>query len=349
MNFTEHNSAADEMFNGTTAAIIDTQIEDLVSVIVPVFFGLIAITGFLGNSLVIFVVLANPQMRSTTNLLIMNLAVADLLFVIFCIPFTAADYMFYIWPFGEPWCCFVQYMIVATVLVSIYTLVLMSVDRFLAVVHPIWSRAIRTESTTKVAIFTVWTVIVVASVPVFFAHGLEELPDVHHRWLLCRFDMENDFISWSTYHITFMIASYFLPLIIISGLYIRMITSLWQQGAGVKMSEESQRGRKRVTRLVVVVVIAFASLWFPIQIIMVLKSLDLYQATSTWTVVVQIISHLLAYTSSCINPVLYAFLSENFRKAFHKAVNCSPRYQSCNSHLPPPRRTSNARTSTTSM
>lgn len=84
-------------------------------------------------------------MRSTTNLLIINLAVADLLFVIFCVPFTATDYILPMWPFGDLWCKFVQYMIVVTCHASVYTLVLMSLDRFLAVVHPITSMSIRTE------------------------------------------------------------------------------------------------------------------------------------------------------------------------------------------------------------
>lgn len=54
------------------------------------------------------VVTANKQMRSTTNLLIINLAAADILFVIFCVPFTATDYIFTEWPFGDLWCKFVS-------------------------------------------------------------------------------------------------------------------------------------------------------------------------------------------------------------------------------------------------
>uniref|UniRef100_A0A182TLI8 G-protein coupled receptors family 1 profile domain-containing protein n=1 Tax=Anopheles melas TaxID=34690 RepID=A0A182TLI8_9DIPT len=95
--------------------------------------------------LVCKLVAANQSMRSTTNLLIINLAAADLLFVVFCVPFTAVDYVLPEWPFGEYWCKFVQYMIVVTAHASAYTLVLMSLDRFLAVVHPITSMSIRTE------------------------------------------------------------------------------------------------------------------------------------------------------------------------------------------------------------
>jgi allatostatin A receptor len=69
--------------------------------------------------------------------------------------------------------------------------------------------------------------------------------------------------------------------------------------------------------------VAFAICWAPIQIILVLKSLRLYD-TTTLTVSIQIISHVLAYLNSCLNPFLYAFLSENFRKAFRKVMWCGP-------------------------
>lgn len=150
----------------------ELEIEMIVSRIVPIFFGLIGITGLLGNALVVLVVVSNPMMRSTTNLLIINLAIADLLFVVFCIPFTATDYVLSSWPFGELWCKIVQYLIVVTAHASIYTLVLMSLDRFLAVVHPIASMVIRTERNTLWAITVLWVVIVTTALPVMFAHGV---------------------------------------------------------------------------------------------------------------------------------------------------------------------------------
>ena len=68
-------------------------------------------------------------MKNTTNLLILNLAVADLLFILVCVPATASDYVLMYWPFGLAWCRTVQYIIYVTAYVSIYTLVLMAGDR----------------------------------------------------------------------------------------------------------------------------------------------------------------------------------------------------------------------------
>lgn len=57
------------------------------------------------------------------------------------------------------------------------------------------------------------------------------------------------------------------------------------------------------------------------QLILVLKSADKYEITNT-SVMIQIVSHVLAYMNSCVNPILYAFLSDHFRKAFRKVINC---------------------------
>jgi allatostatin receptor len=72
------------------------RLELIVSIIVPLFFSLIGITGFVGNLLVIITVLFNQQMRNTTNLLILNLSFADLLFICFCIPFTVSKYYIFL-------------------------------------------------------------------------------------------------------------------------------------------------------------------------------------------------------------------------------------------------------------
>lgn len=77
-------------YPGNLTEADDDNLEAVVSTVVPILFSLIGIIGFGGNILVIVTVLFNQQMRNTTNLLILNLSVADLLFVLFCIPATVS-------------------------------------------------------------------------------------------------------------------------------------------------------------------------------------------------------------------------------------------------------------------
>ncbi|XP_030568770.1 allatostatin-A receptor [Drosophila novamexicana] len=296
-------------------------LERIVSIIVPVFFGIIGFAGLLGNALVILVVVVNQQMRSTTNLLIINLAVSDILFVIFCVPFTATDYVLPEWPFGNLWCKFVQYMIVVTCHCSVYTLVLMSFDRFLAVVHPVTSMSLRTERNATLAIMCAWITIVTTAIPVALAHSVRIYQYHGRAGTACVFSTEEEVWSLVGFQVSFFLSSYVAPLTLICFLYMGMLARLWKSAPGCKPSAESRKGKRRVTRMVVVVVLAFAICWLPIHVILVLKALNMYGGTHL-TVIIQIISHVLAYTNSCINPILYAFLSDNFRKAFRKVVWC---------------------------
>ena len=114
MNFTNDSTRLGEDF--PTESSLDTlppppdggipqwmkTMESIVSIVVPIFFSIIVFVGFVGNLLVVLVVTFNKQMRNTTNLLIMNLAVADILFIVFCVPFSATAYAIpHDWPFGN--------------------------------------------------------------------------------------------------------------------------------------------------------------------------------------------------------------------------------------------------------
>uniref|UniRef100_A0A8C5S2E4 G-protein coupled receptors family 1 profile domain-containing protein n=1 Tax=Laticauda laticaudata TaxID=8630 RepID=A0A8C5S2E4_LATLA len=76
----------------------------LISVIIPLVYFLIFLVGTVGNSLVLAVLLRNGQVNNTTNLFILNLGVADLCFIVFCVPFQATIYSLDDWIFG-PFMC----------------------------------------------------------------------------------------------------------------------------------------------------------------------------------------------------------------------------------------------------
>ncbi|TRY68475.1 hypothetical protein TCAL_12840 [Tigriopus californicus] len=308
----------------------------LTTVLVPLVFGIIVVVGIIGNALVMIVVATNQQMRNTTNVLILNLAMADLLFIVLCVPFTATDYVLNHWPFGLTWCQAVQYLIYVTSYVSIYTLILMSFDRFLAVVFPVASLPYRTVRNSALALVILWTLIGITSIPIWFTHHLQDkrpapanrtgtgnisvitLSDGLKGEQWCRF--EDGKYSSSGFHVAFFISGYAIPLTLIILMYLKMLSRLWHP-VGHQISQDSLRNKRRVTKLVLVVIVVFAVCWAPIQFVLLMKALKVYQTKGPEDfprIIFQIFAHILAYVNSCVNPILYAFLSDNFRRAFHQ-------------------------------
>ncbi|XP_045124465.1 LOW QUALITY PROTEIN: allatostatin-A receptor-like [Portunus trituberculatus] len=294
----------------------------IVAIVVPIIFGIIVLVGLFGNTLVVIVIIANKQMRSTTNYLIFSLAMADLLFIVFCVPFTASDYILPSWPFGSIWCQTVQYLTYVTAYASVYTLLLLSLDRFLAVVHPITALSIRTERNALYAICCSWILILTSCIPLYLCHGIKKQNFDGKVYIHCGF-LDEDY-NHMAFHIGFITTMYFVPLAVIVVLYLMILNRLWYGVVpGGKSSAESVRGKKRVTRMVVIVVVTFIVCWFPIQLVLLLKSLGIYEMT-TIKIIMQIAAQVLAYINSCVNPILYAFLSDPFRKAFRKVISCGP-------------------------
>jgi 7 transmembrane receptor (rhodopsin family) len=123
-----------DSFNDTIDELPET--DDLFSLflwtyVAPTIFAAITVIGVTGNALVIYVIAMSPRMRSSvTTLLLLNLAIADLLFLFITVPFTAYKFYSSEWSFGNLACQLVQYSLYVSVYVTIYTLVAISVLRF---------------------------------------------------------------------------------------------------------------------------------------------------------------------------------------------------------------------------
>ncbi|PVD38900.1 hypothetical protein C0Q70_01525 [Pomacea canaliculata] len=322
LNSVANCSLIDDCSNIT---VVDSylEFERLKSIIVPVIFGVIVLLGLLGNLLVIVVIVSDKHMRNTTNILILSLAVADLLFILLCVPFTAAMFSMPVWPFGSIMCKVVQYMIYVCAYASVYTLVLMSLDRYLAVVHAIRSMSIRNEFNTWLAIAVTWTVIFLGHIPLLVEYDIHHYQHLDQNRTFCTNVAHLDNITLAKiFYGSFFAFGYVIPLSAVCLMYGLMLKRLlYGVVPGGNQSQESIRAKKRVTRMVIIVVIMFALCWLPIQIIFVIQRFGNYP-TSMEFFGLQVASNCLAYMNSCVNPFLYAFLSENFRRSFQKFLCC---------------------------
>ena len=331
----ERGGGGDDNVTAETLGADVKAFESVVQIVVPIIFGFIATLGFVGNLLVIIVVVSNKQMRNTTNALIINLAIADLVFIVVCVPFTAVTYAIPVWPFGSVFCKIYQYVIHVTAHASVYTLVLMSLDRYLAVVHPIRSMTVRTEQNAWIACAAAWTIICAVNAPMLaefdvyaYEVGVDDLRSTCMNLKLLAGDEHG-----RVFYGCFFAFAYVLPLSLVTVLYGFMIRRLLTGNAATAASAsggsrraEGQRARRRVTRMVVVVVVIFGACWLPLHVIFIVQFFGTYPDTVLF-IAVKIASCCLAYMNSCVNPILYAFLSENFRKSFRRLLGCVDSFQ----------------------
>jgi len=149
----------------------------LVTVMTPIQNGIIALLGASGNSLVIYVILSNHNMRTVTNLLLLNLAVSDLCFVLIVPPFTAYQMATSSWPFGNAVCKLMHYLVNVTAYVTVYTLVLVSVIRYMTIVHSVRTAPIRTRGNVLAAVTAIWVIMLAVNVPILWSYGVTKSGD----------------------------------------------------------------------------------------------------------------------------------------------------------------------------
>jgi leucokinin receptor len=187
----------------------------------------VSLCAVIGNSLIIWIVLRSPRMRSVTNYFIANLAFADILIGAFAIPFQFQAALLQRWDL--PWfmCSFCPTVQVISVNVSVFTLTAIAMDRYRAVIYPLHART--TKLKTKFVIIAIWVFSVCVSIPTWIAFNVELLWDEDTQDNTLPF-CHNTGLSpkvFRHYNHTLVALQYFIPLAIISYAYLRMCIHLY--------------------------------------------------------------------------------------------------------------------------
>ncbi|XP_051920775.1 galanin receptor type 1 isoform X2 [Hippocampus zosterae] len=296
MNLTESRWLMEEPWNPNR-----TEEEQLLfgigtdNLITLVIFALIFVLGVLGNSMVITVLARSKpgKPRSTTNIFILNLSIADLSYLLFCVPFQSTIYMMQTWVLGAFICKFIHYFFTVSMLVSIFTLSAMSVDRYVAIVHSRKSSRIRVAKHAFIGVVVIWILSLSMAAPIMYyqniIHGGENLTFCWEVW--------PDQNQKKIYVVCSFVFGYVLPLLLISFCY------------------------SKTAQTVLVVVVVFCLSWLPHHVVHLWVEFGTFPLNQA-SFLLRIAAHCLAYSNSSVNPVIYAFLSENFRKAYTQVFKC---------------------------
>ncbi|XP_032874774.1 galanin receptor type 1 [Amblyraja radiata] len=288
--------------------------------IVSFIFSLIFCLGVLGNSLVITVLARSSphKPRSTSNILILNLSIADLSYLLLCIPFQATYYILPHWVFGSFLCKFVHYFFTVSVLVSFFTLSAMAVDRYIAIVHYRKSPCIRVARRTMIGVLFIWLISLAAASPEAYNHVLIYKGDLGP---FC-WEMWTVLLHKQVYKVATFVVGYMLPLLLICYCYAKVLNHLRRKLHNI--SKKSESAKRKTAQTVLVVIVVFCISWLPHHVINLWSEFGTFPLTNA-SFIFRIAAHCLAYSNSSVNPIIYAFLSENFRKSYQQVFRCKIR------------------------
>ncbi|XP_035466168.2 B1 bradykinin receptor [Scophthalmus maximus] len=287
---------------------------DILHAVVPPYIFVLCLIGLLFNGFVLGVFVANKDRLTVAEIYLSNLALAD--FLLLCgLPFWAMYILNdFNWPYGDTLCKLVNSMFVINFYTSIYTLVMISVDRYLALVRTMKARWLRRTLYAKVACFILWILGLLLSTPTMVHRKLKFFEE--YQSISCILDFSHD-NSWKLAHQILMnILGFVLPILVIvfcSGNIIKALT-LRTESVGFHNADD-----KKATALVYAVTLLFVLCWGPFQIFTFLDSLcDVHVLDETlWFHTLDIgsqVSVYLAFLNSALNPLLYVFSGQYFRR-----------------------------------
>ncbi|NXV07418.1 BKRB1 protein, partial [Cettia cetti] len=289
---------------------------DIVYYIVPKYINTVCVIGMLGNVFVLFIYSLHKGPLKIAEIYLMNLAVADLIFLM-CLPFWAENINNeFNWPFGSFLCRSISASITLNMYTSIYLLVAVSVDRYLTFVHTLNHREIWSKAMTKGICLLIWFFCILLSIPAFMFRTVKDFP----QWNISACALDFPTPLWETAEsLACNMLGFLLPSAAIIFLNFSTIRSLQRTARERKALRAKCCKGTKATRLIFTVVLMFLFCWTPHHFFVFLDTL--YQTEVIkgcfWGELINFgeqFSYMLATTNSCINPVIYVFVGKYFRK-----------------------------------
>ena len=218
-------------------------------VLLAILYGSISLIAVLGNGLVIFVIAKNRKMQTITNIFIANLALADVIIGMFSIPFQFQPALHQRWDLPEFLCKVAPSFKTLSVNVSVFTLTLISIDRYVAVLYPL--KAGFSKKTAILGLALIWIIGIVSSFPEGLYFTFQYVPDSALGGVkpFCN-DVWPSENFGRYYHLYLFLVQYLLPLLVINFSYIRIACRIWgtkQPGHSTETDNIRQRNKRKVS------------------------------------------------------------------------------------------------------
>ncbi|XP_036415911.1 delta-type opioid receptor [Colossoma macropomum] len=312
---------------------------DVERILVPILDSFILVTGVVGHVLVFIIICqmlkgGRRQTNGTTtgglqqtnangtDILLLSLSVADLL-LLSCIPYQTVAIATRHWPFGDFMCKAVSFLGAMCTSASAFTLAALAFSRYVTVVHPTKAYRWRRDGRIKVATGVLWVPAIVLASPQFAWRTLVPGTETHEARedLICfNFLSDTGQLAYSVCHFLFAFA---FPLVVIVVAYGNIYYFLRKARRGrMSQTDRLEHYQTQVTHTSVLLVLAFALCWLPSYSLMFAQLA--YQPAATGNSPrygpFATFARVMSISSTVVNPILYVFMSQKFRKELKKLM-----------------------------
>jgi G protein-coupled receptor 83 len=255
--------------------------EERKNLILIVTYSLIVIVSLIGNILVCKVILERRSSLSTTNVLIANLAISDLLMTTINIPFNIARFVIPSWPFGQVLCVLVPFIQSVSVHCSSLTMMFIAIERYKSLLlnTHINGHCFRGNCFPFAGILLlIWLLSALFSIP----HGVYNQVVGVSEWneiVRCRVVYpEPKDVFKQRFTIISLLTQYVVPIVLTLVCYVRISLFLWRREIVGQLTECHRisiiRRKKRRIKMLITVVLVFAICWLPLNLFLLITSFD---------------------------------------------------------------------------
>ncbi|XP_013419282.1 D(1) dopamine receptor [Lingula anatina] len=306
-----------------------------VRIFLGVLLSIIDLAVILGNLLVVIAILKFEQLRSKiTNYFIVSLAISDMCVGVFVLPFAAIQDLLGNWPFGHYCLTWVSFDVMMST-ASILNLLMIAVERYIAVTRPFHYHEIVTNKTAGIMLGVAW-----------IASGMVSFIPLQLEWFY--FEGDYRWHQWATdqalgplcklafnpyYAIISSSISFYVPLIMMTFLYGRVFAIARRQAKQIadmdkamanvrKDGKGTKRSENKATKTMATVMGVFILCWLPFFILNCLLGWDpemlLCKLNPNFMDIFSFFVWL-GWINSVFNPFIYS-LNPSFRAAYRKIL-----------------------------
>ena len=241
-------------------------------------YSLIIITSFIGNILVCKVIFEKRSSLSTTNALIANLAISDLMMTVINIPFNIVRFVLANWPFGKVLCVLVPFIQSVSVHCSSITMMFIAIERYKSLLH---NSHLNCKCLDKCFAFCgilslIWILSAIFSIP----HGIYNRVEPIHVWtdiIRCRVIYPEPKDSYNQrFTVISLLTQYLIPIILTFSCYVKISLFLWRRQIIGNPTEGHRiwiiRRKKRRIKMLMVVGLVFAICWLPLNVYLLITA-----------------------------------------------------------------------------